>query len=252
MDQSALVSRLTPLSYRSACQSSSLTHTLRETNWLWMLKLADLPPTTLVLHVQIISFSHMYTHGEVEERQTGTWSLSKVPGGDAVQCKPLSQSTVCWIAKLRGVGFKLWDRTLGVPPLRQGWSQHKTEDWDKGGARVAEGKFEVHPRLGISLREKTGVCSMKSPADRARRWTIHQQANQTDLEHKGTRASDADKSAKATASAATDWPDLSYSTALLSGPEVLKRFLPGWSHHPPPISPLRSRAHWASSSATTV
>lgn len=34
------------------------------------------PPITLVLHVQIISFSHMYTHGEVEERQTGTWSLS--------------------------------------------------------------------------------------------------------------------------------------------------------------------------------
>lgn len=90
------------------------------------------PPTTLFSHVHMNSFSHVHTHGEVEVRQTGAWSLKKGPGGDAVQCKPLSQSALCWIAKLRGVGFTLRDRTLGVPPLRHGWSRHKTEDWDKG------------------------------------------------------------------------------------------------------------------------
>lgn len=31
------------------------------------------------------------------------------------------------------------------------WSQHEIGDWDGG---VADGKFEVHPQLGISLREK--------------------------------------------------------------------------------------------------
>lgn len=53
----------------------------------------------------------------------------------------------------------------------------------------------MHPRLGISLREKNRVYSAKllppPPADRGRRWTIHQQANQTDLEHTGTSGSDA-------------------------------------------------------------
>lgn len=35
----------------------------------------------------------------------------KGPGGDALRCKPLSQSLLCWVAKLRGVGFTLRDRT---------------------------------------------------------------------------------------------------------------------------------------------
>ncbi len=77
------------------------------------------PPTTPFSHVHTNSFSHVLTHGEVEVRQTGAWSLKKGPGGEAVQCMPLSQSAL-------GVGFTLQDRTLGVPPLRHGWSRHKT------------------------------------------------------------------------------------------------------------------------------
>lgn len=66
----------------------------------------------------------------------GPGAPTKGPGGGAVQCTPLSQSALCWIAKLEGVGFTLRDRALGVPPLRRGYSRHKTEDWDKGGAGV--------------------------------------------------------------------------------------------------------------------
>ena len=58
----------------------------------------------------------------------------KGPGGGAVQCTPLSQSTLCWIDMLGGVGFTLRDRALGVPPLSRGYRRHKTVDWDKGGA----------------------------------------------------------------------------------------------------------------------
>ena len=88
--------RLTPLSYHSACHSPPLTHTSRETHRPSVLELADLPPTTTTTtplsHVRINSFSHMHTHREVELRQTGAWSPRNGPGGNAVQCKPLSQS----------------------------------------------------------------------------------------------------------------------------------------------------------------
>lgn len=78
----------------------------------------------------------MHIYGEAEVRQSGTWSPDEGTRRGAVQCTPLSQSALCWIAKLEGVGFTLRDRALGVPPLRRGYSRHKTEDWDKGGAGV--------------------------------------------------------------------------------------------------------------------
>lgn len=123
------------------------------------------------------------------------------------------------------------------------------------GARVAEGKSEVHPGLSISLggwrggKRKMGVCSMKSPpshptppADTAARWTIHQRANQTDLEQQRELLllRTATKSDQAAASAATDWPDSSCSNGALiscrSITEILTRMISPTSSppHPPP------------------
>lgn len=62
-------------------------------------------------HCTTFFFSHTKTQEEVEIRQTE--ACSKRPGGGAVQCKLLSQSSLCLVAKLTGVGFTLWDRPLG-------------------------------------------------------------------------------------------------------------------------------------------
>lgn len=82
-----------------------------------------------------------------------------------------------------------------------------------------------------------GGYNIKPPTDRARSCTIHQQVNQTELEHTGTGASDA--SMKATASAATDWPDLSYSSSALIRTHSIKEILTRMISLPPL---LRSRA----------
>lgn len=112
-----------------------------------------------------------------------------------------------------------------LPSGRAGVSTRQKIGMKEG--REVLGWFEVHPRLGISLREKMGAYSRRCPppADRARRWTIHQQPNQTDLEHTGTRASDAGEERYATASAATDWPDLSYSSSALIRTRSIKEIL---------------------------
>lgn len=162
----------------------------------------------------------------------------------------MSKIAAFWIARLREEGVTLWDRTLGVPRFRQDWSQHKTGDWDRG---VAERKFEVHPQLGISLREKTGVCSMKPPL------LTEPGAGQSISKlirliwsTKGLVPLMPRKSTKAMASAATDWPDLSYSNSALIRTRSIKKILTRMISPPstPPL--LRSRASWASSSATTV
>lgn len=73
----------------------------------------------------------------------------------------------------------------------------------------------MHCRRSISLREKVGRGGIAGspPADKASHWTIHQQANQTDLEHTGTATQT--RGVEATACAAADWPDLSYSHSTL-------------------------------------
>lgn len=82
-----------------------------------------------------------------------------------------------------------------------------------------------------SLAYPWGWGNIKPPTDRARSWTIHQRVNQTDLEHIGTCASDT--SMKATASAATDWPDLSYSSSALIRTHSIREILTRMISLPP-------------------
>lgn len=75
--------------------------------WSWLTS----PQQTLLSHIKIHSFF----------RHAHPWVCH-------VRLGPLSQSLLCWVAKLRGVGFTLRDRTLGVKALRHGRSLCKTED----------------------------------------------------------------------------------------------------------------------------
>ena len=163
--------------------------------------------------------------------------------------KPLSQSPLCWA----GEWASRWETEhLVFLPSGMSWNQHKAEDWGKGGAeggRVVWSTSLAYPRGNGVGWGGGGFYSVKPPADTASRWTIHQQANQTDLEQRETRCL---------------WrcreelkPQLLFlqiglisvpRAVLLSGPAVLKRFLQGWSHCP---LLLRSRTPWASSSVAT-
>lgn len=140
------------------------------------------------------------------------------------------------MARLRGVGFTLWDRTLAALPPRHGYSQRKTEDWDKGGGGEGSGGqvWSASQAWHIPEGKKWGCVAWSPPLTEPGTGQSISKLIRRIWSTKGPTPLMLTKSAKATASAATDWPDLSYSIALLSGPEVLKRFLLGWSHHPPP------------------
>lgn len=172
---------LNPLSYSSACLY------LSNTGWV--------TSTYMVFSCTTYLFSQMHTHGKVEDCQAGTESQETASGGDVLQCKSLSQCTVCWIAKLRGVDFTLWDRTLGVFPWGETWLRTRRKVGKNGRQRSREGVWSTLEGWHIPEGKNMGVggCRMKLPADKVRHWTIHQRANQSDLEHKGTCASDADK-----------------------------------------------------------
>lgn len=84
-------------------------------------------------------------------------------------------------------------------------------------------RAESVPGGGRESEKKKKMCHevlLLPPADKAVHWTIHQRANQTDLEQR--------REPRLQPAAATDWPDLSRChRSLISRSSIKGGFLPG-------------------------
>lgn len=110
----------------------------------------------------------------------------------------------------------------------------------------------MHPKLGISLREKNRVYSAKllppHPLTEAGAGQSISKLIRLIWSTQGPAALTPARSTEAAASAATDWPDLSYSSSALIRTRSIKEILSGMISLPL----LRCRAPQASSPAATV